>query len=108
MFLKSRRYGIAIQRDRWIVRSAPQQLFGNPVAEFGQRLGDLKLDEIPAGLFRVAFQLDTKAPCPVSDAGRFGSQFRIVQHLFDIAQAVRPRDEVVPADWRHVVRPASA
>lgn len=43
----------------------------------------------------MPFQLGANAACPVANTGRFGPQFGIVDHFFDVAQTVGPVEEVV-------------
>src|SRR5690606_24575223 len=90
-FAKPLRHRIAIDRHhRVAIRRAAEQLLSDVLGQLAQRPGDRLFDLIPLRRLRVPAELATGFPSALADPRRLGTQCRIFDHLFDVAQPIGP------------------
>ena len=97
-----RRHRIAVERHDGLLRVAAQQLVRHAVRQFDEWFGDVDSDESPVWFLRVPLQLRSDRAGLIANASGFRSQFGIVHHFLDIAQAVRPVEKIFAADRREL------
>lgn len=95
-----RRDRIAIERNGRLPRTAPHQLVVHAVAELEERPQHVLLHEVPLRLGRMPLELGPDAAGPLADAGGFGPELRIIDHLLHVAKAVGPVAELVAGERR--------
>ena len=69
-----------------------------------QRLGDHLTHAVPVGSDRVAFELCPQLAGPLANAGRFGPQPIVTNHLLHVAEAIGPVLEIGTGDHARVAR----
>jgi hypothetical protein len=92
--------GITINRHQRIFGFAARELFADPLADYGERRDDLGLNQVPLRFFAVALELRTRRAGALANFGDLIAQFGQVEHLFDIAKAVRPLGVVFARERR--------
>ena len=73
---------------------AAEELGGDAVAQLDQRAGDLRLHQVPVGLFRMALEFGPHGAGPLANAGGLGPQLGIGDHFFHIAEPIGPFAEI--------------
>jgi hypothetical protein len=92
--------GITINRHQRIFGFAARELFGDALADFGERRYNLGLNQIPSWLFAVALELRTRRAGALANFGHLIAQFGQVEHLFDIAKAIGPLSVIFARERR--------
>jgi hypothetical protein len=98
---------IAIEWNNSPLGRAAQQFIGHAVAQLDERTGHFRFDEIPFRRFGVAFEFRPDGASTVANARGLSAEFRIVDNLFNVTQAVGPVGEIASRQ-RRILRLASA
>jgi hypothetical protein len=92
------RHRVAVDRNQSVVRLEPGQSLAHARPQFGQRLHDLALDQIPLRLLAVTFELGSHGSSAIPDAGCFVAKIPLGEHILDVSQPVRPGEEILSSE----------
>ncbi len=85
---------ITIQGHERLLRFTAGKFFRNARAHFSQRLRDLRLYHRPIRPFAKALIVQSHRASAVPNSGDLCAEILEIDHLLDIAQAIRPIDKI--------------
>ena len=100
--------GVAVDGDEGVGGLALGDFFGELALEFGERFSDRGADQVPVGVFGMAFEFGADAACSLADFGDFGLEFGIADHRLDIAQAFVPFRELFSRERSFIAAPCTS
>jgi hypothetical protein len=94
LFLKRSWHGIAIDRDKRLLRQTLLQFLIDTIAQFVQRLRDVHADKVPVRFLGVPHEIRTDLPGSVPNPGGIGAEVRIANHFFHVLEPLGPLPEI--------------
>ena len=101
------RHGIAVDRHLGIGRFVPANFVVDLPAQFVERLGQRNLQLLPIGLGGMLLELRSSFGGAIANASSGAAQLGIVEHFFDVAQALGPLAEIAAGDGTARTAPPS-
>jgi hypothetical protein len=91
---------IAIDRHECLAGTAPEQFIGHAALQFGQRFRHTLADDVPIRRRTVPLHFFANVFGLLANSRRFRAKVRIGNHFFNIAEAIRPIEEILAGDRR--------
>src|SRR5262249_18359146 len=89
---------VAVDGGESVAGLAAGQFIGNAVAHFGEGLHDLQLNDSPVRVLSITFEFLAHDASTLTSSGNVVAQIRLIEHLFDFAQAIGPSGKVFTGD----------